>query len=130
MKSIKLRATKQADTVFYWRGDQIPDEYSIFRVSGEAARDIRDVPAQEVANAIYVVLYQQISMAQEDLLREVARKLGYARVGGNVLSALEMGIRYAKYKGCIILASSGTYVLTDSGTARAEAILQSFRQKS
>lgn len=130
LRSMKLRATVQADTVFYWRADQTPDEYSIFRVSGEAARDVRDVPAHEIANAIYVVLYQQISMAQEDLLREVSKKLGYARVGGNVLSALELGIRYAKYKGCIILAASGTYVLTDSGTARAKAILQTFRQKA
>lgn len=47
--AIQIQATMQADTVFYWRADQTPDEYSIFRVSGEAARDVRDVPAHEIA---------------------------------------------------------------------------------
>ena len=53
---------------------------------------------QEATNAIYTVLYEQISMGQEDLLRETANKLGYTRLGNNVLSALALGIQYAQAK--------------------------------
>lgn len=72
------------------------DTFVGYRVSGDGdhRRDVRDVPAQEIANAIYTVLYEQVSMGQDDLLRETANKLGYTRLGNNVLSALAMGIHY------------------------------------
>lgn len=76
---------------------------------------------QEVANAVYAVLYEQVSMAKEDLLRETARKLGYTRMGGNVLSAMESGIQFAQSQGGIGIGANGTYVLSAGGTARAEA---------
>ena len=130
LSGMKLKTTTQADAVFYWRNDQSPEEYTLFRVNGEgeAHRDVRDVPVQETANAICAVLFEQFSMAQEDLLRETAKKLGYTRLGGNVLSALESGIRYAQYQGIITSGSNGRYILSDSGTARAEAIMQSLRK--
>lgn len=92
----------------------------------ENRRDVRDVPVQEVANAIYTVLYEQVSMGQEDLLRETAKKLGYTRLGGNVLSALALGIQYAQAQGGITTGTNGTFVLSSGGTARAEATLHSF----
>lgn len=128
LQDMALKTTVQADTVFYWRADQNPEAYDGFRVSGEgdSHRDVRDVPAQEVANAVYTVLYEQVSMAQEDLLRETARKLGYTRLGGNVLSVLEQGIRCAQAQGGIVLGSNNAFVLTNGGMARAEATLRKF----
>ncbi len=125
---MNIRTTAQGDAVFYWKKGQDPDAYVGFRVSGDGAnrRDVRDVPVQEVANAIYTVLYEQISMAQEDLLRETANKLGYTRLGNNVLSVLALGIQYAQAQGGIALGTNGTFVLSNNGTARAEATLQSF----
>ena len=69
-------------------------------------------------------------MEQEDLLRETAKKLGYTRLGGNVLSALALGVEYAQSQGGITLGSTGTFVLSKHGTARAEATLQTFRSKA
>ncbi len=128
LRKMNPKATKQEDVVFYWKQEQNPDAYVGFRVSGdgENRRDVRDVPVQEVANAIYAVLYEQVSMAQEDLLRETAKKLGYTRLGGNVLSQLVLGIRYAEGQGGITLGTNGAYVLSPGGTARAETALQSF----
>ena len=125
---MNLKTTTQEDVVFYWRKDQNPNAYVGFRVSGEEEnrRDVRDVPVQEVANAIYTVLYEQVSMGQEDLLRETAKKLGYTRLGGNVLSALALGIQYAQAQGGITTGTNGTFVLSSGGTARAEATLHSF----
>jgi hypothetical protein len=65
-------------------------------------------------------------MGQEDLLRETANKLGYIRLGNNVLSALALGIQYAQSQGGITTGTNGTFVLSNGGSARAEAILQSF----
>ena len=130
LQAMNLKTTAQTDAVFCWRADQEPNAYTLFRVSGEDDhhRDARDVPMQEVANAVCVVLYEQVSMAQEDLLRETAKKLGYTRLGGNVLTALESGIQYAQSQGNITTGSNGAFILSDSGTARAEVTLGSFRK--
>ena len=128
LRQMDLKMTQQEGVEFVWKKDQDPDSYIGFRVSGEgdSRRDVRDVPVQEVANAIYTVLYEQISMEQDDLLRETANKLGYTRLGNNVLSALAHGIQYAQAQGGIATGTSGTFVLSKDGTARAEATLKSF----
>ena len=123
-----LTTTTQDGMVFYWKKGQDPQNYCLYRVSGEGdhRRDVRDVPMQEVANAVCMVLQQQISMAQEDLLRETAKKLGYTRLGGNVLAALELGIQYALSNGIITTGTNGAFILTDTGTQHAEAITKAF----
>lgn len=128
LKKMNLQTTMQDDVVFYWKREQNPDAFVGFRVSGneENRRDVRDVPVQEIANAIYTVLHEQISMGQEDLLREAANKLGYTRLGSNVLPAMELGIQYAQAQGGITTGANGTFILTDAGTTRAEATLNSF----
>ena len=128
LRKMEIPVTKQEDNVFYWRQDQDPNTYAGFRVSGEgdSHRDIRDVPLQEVANAIYSVLYEQISMGREDLLREAAGKLGYTRLGNNVLSALASGIQYTQKQGGIDFSANGVFVLTELGMARAEMTMQGF----
>lgn len=128
LRKMNPKATKQDDAVFYWRPDQDPDAYVGFRVSGdgESRRDVRDIPVQETANAIYTVLYEQGSMAQEDLLRESAKMLGYTRLGGNVLSQMALGIPYAESQGGITRGSNGAYVLSADGAACTEAALKSF----
>ena len=128
LRYMNLKSTRQEDTVFYWMADQDPDAYIGFRASGEGEnhRDVRDVPVQEVANAVCAVLYEQISMGQEDLLRETAKKLGYTRLGGNVLSVLALGIQYAQKCGRIEPGNNGALVLTKAGMTFAEATVQTF----
>ena len=128
LRQMDLKMTQQDDVRFCWKQKQDPDAYVGFRVSGEgdSKRDVRDVPVQEIANAIYTVLYEQVSMGQDDLLRETANKLGYTRLGNNVLVALAHGIQYAQAQGGITTGANGTFVLSNGGTARAEATLQSF----
>ena len=103
----------------------MPEEYLLFRVSGEgdSRRDIRDVPVQETANAMYMVLFEQISMSREDLLRETAAKLGYTRLGTNVVALLTQTIGYAGSMGTITTGTNGAIILSPEGTARAEAML-------
>ena len=129
LRDMNPRTTQQDGVTFYWRVDQDPDCYCTFRTSGEGEckRDVRDVPVQEIANAVCTVLLEQISMTCDDLIRETARKLGYTRLGGNVTAAMEAGMHCAEEKGNIALNAAGMYLLTESGTARAGEILTSFR---
>ena len=129
LQSMAPKTTQQEGVTFYWRDDQDPDRYSTFRTSGEgeAKRDVRDVPVQEIANAVCTVLLEQISMVRDDLIRESARKLGYTRLGGNVTAAMEAGLTCAKEQGHIALNATGMYLLTDSGTARANEIIASLQ---
>lgn len=114
LQKLPLLTTVQEDTVIYWKPDQNPQDYPLFRVNGDgdSHRDIRDIPVQEIANALCTILHEQISMPREDLLRETAVRLGYSRLGNNVTAALELGIRYALEQKAITIGSTGTYILT------------------
>ncbi len=128
LKKMNLQVTKQENELFYWREDQNPTDYAGIRASGEddSHRDVRDVPVQEVANAVCLVLHEQISMEKEDLYREAAKKLGYIRLGNNVQSALALGIQFAEQQGMNNIGNHGSFVLSDDGTARAKAVIALF----
>ncbi len=114
---------------FYWRRNQEPEAWPGFRVNGtdEDHRDVRELPVQEVSNAICTVLYEQISMIQEDLLREAAKQLGYTRLGGNVLSTLEAGLQYAEAHHFVTTGENSVYLLTGGGMSRAEETAKWFQ---
>jgi hypothetical protein len=128
LEAMALPSTVQDGIPFYWQTEQNPELYFGLRVSGEgdSRREIRDIAIQEIANAIYLVLYEQIGMRQDDLLRQAAGKLGYTRLGSQLLPALELGIACALEQSGITEDANGTFVLTASGTARAEGILAAF----
>jgi very-short-patch-repair endonuclease len=111
---MKLTTTIQAEGKFCWSADQDPERYREFRICGEgdSRRDIRDVPVQEIANAMCAVLSEQVSMNREDLLRETANKLGYTRLGSNVLSSMNHGFAYAETPGAITVSTNGTIILS------------------
>lgn len=63
---------------------------------------------------------------QEDLLWETANKLGCTRLGNNVFSSRALGIHYAQIQGGITTGTNSTFVLSNGGTACAEATLHGF----
>jgi len=94
---MELKKTRQDATYFYWLKEQKPEEYTTFRVPYEEnqKRNADDLAKEEICNGIKDVLNYQISLPEEDLIREVAKLFGYARLGGNVEQAMRMGIKYA-----------------------------------
>ena len=111
--SMGLKYTIQDGQRFYWRNDQNPDEYNDFRACGEDSnkRDAKDVPVQEAENAICFVLYEQISLSQEDLVREAAKLLGYTRLGSIVVASFGAAINYAHDKQRIETGTNGNWIL-------------------
>ncbi len=128
IRSLELPTTQQEDITFYWQKDQEPRSYVTYRVNGEEEnrRDIREIPKEEIINALCLVLYEQISMSREDLFRETANALGFTRLSSNVIAAMEQPMIYAVGTGILTTDSNGHFVLTPHGTTRAEATLQSF----
>ncbi|MBQ3077011.1 MAG: DUF3320 domain-containing protein, partial [Clostridia bacterium] len=119
--ALGLKRTTGEGAIFYWRADQDPAAYRLYRVagSGEARRELRDIPVQELRNAACTVLSEQFSMLPEDLLRETARKLGYTRLGGHVTAAITTALTLAREQGDITEAANGLLTLTEQGAARA-----------
>ncbi|MBR5479103.1 MAG: DUF3320 domain-containing protein, partial [Clostridia bacterium] len=118
--NMKIKRSHYDGNLILWKDEQDPQTYPLYRLG---TRDIKDVPVYEIANAMYVVLYEQISMAREDLLRETSKKLGFARMGTNVVACLESALDYALAQNCITSAANGTLVLTEEGSTRAEKTL-------
>lgn len=93
---LELQKTKQNNICFYWLKEQDPTQWNTFRVPVEAdpKRNADELPKEEVFCAIIDVLINQISLPEEELIREVARLFGYTRIGGNVEQAMRLGIGY------------------------------------
>ena len=124
LSSMRLRTTTQGDQKIYWNSDQDPKTYTGFRASGDGdnRRDAKDVPVEEAANAVCYVLYDQVSMSHDDLVRESANLLNYTRMGSNVVAIFGAAIRYAQREGKICEENNGLWRLTASGMEYAKKL--------
>lgn len=102
IRLLPLKETTSNGQKFYWNINQIPDDYSIYRLpSEEVKRTMDDVCEQEVANAIYHIMENQCSLLEEDLIRETGKLFGFARMSGAVEESVKLGIDFAISKSLI-----------------------------
>ena len=78
--------TTDGEEVVYWNNSQDPNAYYLIRVSENAKtrRDAAIIPHIEMINAMCYVLYTQVGIPKDGLLREAAKVLGFPHVIGNV----------------------------------------------
>lgn len=116
LNSGNFASVKSDGQHIYWRTKQELELYIGFRASGTGAakREARDVPVQEASNAICRVLYEQISLLEDDLIREAARLMGYTRSGSIVSELFHKAILCAKQQGRIEVSSNGNWVLSQA----------------
>ena len=107
--------TADEDRVFLWTKDQDPVHYDIYRVEDQHGnrRNMDDIPSQEIETAIVEVLNEQIGLSEIDLIRETAKKFGFARLGNTIDSTIRYAIRETIKKGIISMAENGNIVNTD-----------------
>jgi hypothetical protein len=100
-KELNLQHTNDNGKIIFWRTDQHPENYNIFRLppNENLKRDADDLPSHEIANGIKEILKNQISLTKADLVKETSRLFGYARIGTNVEIVMLEGIRKALSKG-------------------------------
>ena len=83
------------ERVFLWRPDTDRAAFKAWRTvdeDAEDARDVEDVPPEEIAAAARHVLEGHIAMPRKDLCRETARVLGWPRLGSTVERCMDEGI--------------------------------------
>ncbi len=109
-----LTETKFADSRVFWNDKVNPDNYIGYRVStiNGQKRDADDLPPEEVANGIKEILGHQISLPEEDLVRETSRLFGFSRSGSNVDNAMKRGIQKAVLMG-IITVKEGRLIINE-----------------
>jgi hypothetical protein len=100
-KELNLQQTTDNGNIIFWRADQQPENYDIYRLPPNETlkRDADDLPSHEIANGIKETLKNQISLTKGDLVKETSRLFGYARIGTNVEIAMTEGIKMALAKG-------------------------------
>ena len=113
LAGMDLTQTEQEGTRVYWNRDQVPSDYDGFRASGsgENKREAKDVPLEEGVNALCRVLYEKISLSEEDLIRESAKLMGYARLGAQVEAMLCAALNRALAQGRVTRGQGGKWIL-------------------
>ncbi len=113
LAKMDLKITKDEDRVFYWRGDQQPDEYKAYRTEEEtdSKRSMDEISSYEIANAIREVLEEQVSLTRKDLIRETAKKFGYLRLGAVIENTISYAIDSAGKHGLIKEENGDRFIL-------------------
>jgi very-short-patch-repair endonuclease len=103
------------ETDIVWRLDQDPTGVPAVRVAGQGAsarREIDEVPLSEIAAAARIVVERAVALAANDLVRDSARLLGFARITDRVLERVATGVRLAAQR-TLIRLDAGKAVLPD-----------------
>ncbi len=118
-----LTFTRREEEIVFW-GELNPTQYAGIRVTDADAyrREVKDIPVEEVANAVCYALAQQITLGDDDLIRESAKVMGYTRVTEKVTQVFQLAVQYAETVGRIKRTEKGSWILTDAGERHAEKI--------
>lgn len=76
-----------------------------------------DVPSHEIINAIIEVLEEQISIGDKTLVREVAKKFGYSRLGNVIENSIKFAIEYGINTEILIKMENGNLKLNENKIA-------------
>ncbi|MCD7972347.1 MAG: DUF3320 domain-containing protein [Candidatus Azobacteroides sp.] len=85
--------------VFFWNSQEQYQHYSGYRINSR--REPQELPPEEIANAIRIMLEEEISLPVKDLIRVIAQRFGFARSGNNVEAAINRGILEAERRGFV-----------------------------
>jgi hypothetical protein len=73
---------------FYWTGAITPAKLDYYRANDIEKRSIEDIAPEELAVAIDEILFEHLSIEEEELLRYIARLFGFAKVGRQIDTTL------------------------------------------
>lgn len=111
LKKTVSKTNKQGGVKFYWREDQNPDTYGIYRkdTSNSERRMPEEICQQELKNAVCVSLQNKGSLLKDDLIKETIRTMGFGRSGSALVEAVERGIKFGIKTGEIVKNADKTY---------------------
>ena len=105
LRKVQKKETRDMNNVFYWKIDQVPEEYTGYRVEDQNGnkRSMDEVSSYEITNAIKEVLAEQVGLSRIDLIRETARKFGFTRLGSVIETAISNAIDCAIERGIVVV---------------------------
>ena len=98
----------------FWRPEQDPDQFKGYRVPEDGAEDPREadeIPLVEAANAAVDLVQASIALPRDELIREMARQFGFARLGSRVELAMTSGVDMAVADGALEMKPDGSVVV-------------------
>jgi hypothetical protein len=112
LAKMRFTATTWDGTDFYWPAGSDPEHWAAWRFAADEAqrRNAEDLPPEEAANAVRAVLAAQISLPEDDLIRQVVKLLGYVRSGAALDKAARNGIACAITRGFAFADDQGRIV--------------------
>lgn len=113
LKKVSAIVRKQNGIKFYWRDNQNPDIYGIYRNDQNQTdrRAIDEISQQELKNAVCITLNSKGELAKDELIRETIRTMGYARSGPSLIEAVERGIKYGRKTGEIKMTDEKKFII-------------------
>ena len=116
LRKISAKMNKQAGAKFYWRKDQEPEGYSVYRSDADSTdkRTAEEICQQELKNAVCCTLCEKGPLSKEDLVRETIRTMGYGRSGAALTAAVERGLKYGRKTGEIVQNSEKKFELSQT----------------
>lgn len=114
-KKISAKLNRQAGVNLYWRKDQEPEQYDVYRndASSGERRSGDEICQQELKNAVCAALKEHGAMEKEALMKSTIRIMGYARSTTALLEAAERGLKYGRKTGEIVLNAEKQFVLEE-----------------
>jgi hypothetical protein len=115
LKKVSVRMNKQAGVKFYWRKDQDPEQYRIFRrdMNSGDKRSADEICQQELKNAVCIALKEKGAQDKESLMKSTIRTMGYARSSTALAAAAEKGLKYGRKTGEIVQDEEKRFLLGD-----------------
>ena len=76
-----------------------------------------EIPPQEIGAGVYHILSRQISLSEEDMVRETARLFGFSRGSSTMEESIRRGIRWAEVRGRIRREDGRLIINEESGSS-------------
>lgn len=113
LKKVSARMNKQAGAKFYWRKDQDPELYRIYRREDNSSdkRSADEICQQELKNAVCAALTEKGAQDKESLMKSAIRTMGYARSSPALTAAAEKGLKYGRRTGEIVQDEEKRFLL-------------------
>ncbi|MFT3985117.1 MAG: DUF4011 domain-containing protein [Lachnospiraceae bacterium] len=104
LKKISAKLNKQNGLKFYWRENQNPDTYYVYRndTSCDDSRTMDDISQQELKNAVCKTILDKGAMEKDILIKETIHTMGFGRTGAALVDAVERGLKYGRKTGEIV----------------------------
>ncbi len=106
-----IDATEQEGELFYWNNGQREGGYPFIRIANreEDRREPKDIPLIEAENALCYVVKEQVSLPEEELIREAAKVMGYTLGSAAIKDLFARAVKSAAQKGRIKLTQNGNW---------------------